>query len=271
MREGRSQEKIIFIEKERAHHRLRILLEVLEIRRSNYYKLRTRLDDDYADYMAIKAAFTAHKKAYGYRRIHDALLEMYGTVMNHKKVLRIMNKYGVKAEYVKHMNHRVLNQYSADNIRPDHLQRNFHQSAWVTDITYLIFGNKRAYLSTILDLESRDVVGYRISHRNDIELVVGTVNDALKAKRNPNGLVLHSDQGFQYLSNEYRQICEANGILISMSRKGTPLDNAVIESFHSVLKKETLYNNHITSLDEYIDLVRKWIVFYNTIRIRSAK
>ena len=246
-------------------------MEVLEIRRSNYYKLRTRLDDDYVDYLAIKAAFTEHKKAYGYRRIHDALLEMYGRVMNHKKILRIMNKYGVKAEYVKHMNRPIYNRSAIDNVRPDHLQRNFHQSAWVTDITYLIFGNKRAYLSTILDLETRDVVAYRISHRNDNELVIGTINDALPTKRNPNGLVLHSDQGFQYLSNEYRQICEANGILISMSRKGTPLDNAVIESFHSILKKETLYNNHITSLDEYIGLVRKWIAFYNTTRIRSAK
>ena len=215
----------------------------MEIRRSNYYKLRAKLDDDYADYFAIKAAFNAHKKAYGYRRIHDALLEMYGRVMNHKKILRIMNKYGVKAEYVKHMNRPVYNQCAVDNVRLDHLQRNFHPSAWVTDITYLIFGNQRAYLSTILDLESRDVVAYRISHRNDNELVIGTLNEALKTKRNPNGLVLHSDQGFQYLSNEYRQICESNGILISMSRKGTPLDNAVIESFHSILKKETLYNH----------------------------
>jgi len=271
LREGRSQEKIIFIEKERMNHRLKILLEVLNLTRSNYYKLRARLDKDYVDYQEIKKVFNAHKRAYGYRRIHDALLDMYGVIMNHKKILRIMNKYDVKADYVKHMKRRYKNAYSSENIRPDYLQRNFHQPAWVTDVTYLIFGNKRAYLSTILDLETRDVVAYRISHRNDNELVNGTLNDALKTKRNPNGLVLHSDQGFQYLSNEYRQICESNGILISMSRKGTPLDNAVIESFHSVLKKETLYNNNITNLDDYIGLVRKWITFYNTIRIRSSK
>lgn len=239
--------------------------------RSNYYKYRSKLDHDYEDYQEIKTAFNAHKRAYGYRRIHDALLEMYGRVMNHKKILRIMKKYGVKADYVKRMNHHYRNQYSIDNVRPDYLQRNFHQQGWVTDVTYLTFGNKRAYLSTILDLETRDVVAYRISHRNDNELVIGTLNEALKTKNDPNGLVLHSDQGFQYLSNEYRQVCESNGILISMSRKGTPLDNAVIESFHSVLKKETLYNNDITSLDQYIDLVRKWIVFYNTTRIRSSK
>jgi transposase InsO family protein len=271
LREGRSQEKIIFIEKERAHHRLKILLEVLNLTRSNYYKQRAKLDKDYADYQEIKTVFNAHKRAYGYRRIHDALLDMYGIIMNHKKVLRLMNKYGVKAEYVRRLSNRYHGSYLTDNIRPDHLQRNFHQRGWVTDVTYLIFGNKRAYLSTILDLETRDVVAYRISHRNDNELVNGTLNDALKTKRNPNGLVLHSDQGFQYLSNEYRQICESNGILISMSRKGTPLDNAVIESFHSILKKETLYNNNITSLDDYIGLVRNWITFYNTIRIRSSK
>ena len=86
-----------------------------------------------------------------------------------------------------------------------------------------------------------------------------------------NGLVLHSDQGFQYLSTEYKVICESNGIIISHSRKGNPLDNAVIESFHSILKKETLYNNHITSLDEYIHLVHEWMFYYNTYRPRLQK
>lgn len=84
-------------------------------------------------------------------------------------------------------------------------------------------------------------------------------------------MVLHSDQGSQYLSTEYKSICEANKITISMSRKGNPLDNAVIESFHSILKKETLYNNNITSLKEYIELIHDWIDFYNTDRRKQKK
>ena len=101
--------------------------------------------------------------------------------------------------------------------------------------------------------------------------MLDTLHKALKKIKDPSGLVLHSDQGFQYISTEYQTVCESRGILISMSRKGTPLDNAVIESFHSLLKKETLYNNDIKSHDEYIKIVKSWLIFYNTQRRRNKK
>ena len=138
-------------------------------------------------------------------------------------------------------------------------------------MTYLIINGKRAYLSTILDLETRKVIAYQISGTNDVKLVMDTLHQALRKTQNPNGIILHSDQGFQYFSTEYRTVCESNGILVSMSRKGTPLDNAVIESFHSLLKKETLYNNNIKSLSEYTHQVHQWIVFYNTLRRKTKK
>ncbi len=158
-----------------------------------------------------------------------------------------------------------------ENRREDLLQRHFKQKGWVTDITYLIWGNKRAYLSTILDLETRDIVSYKINKYNNNKVVMDTLKEAISKTKDLNGLILHSDQGYQYLSTEYKIVCESNGILISMSRKGTPLDNAVIESFHSILKKETLYNNNIKNFEEYIQLVIDWLYFYNTTRIRQTK
>lgn len=98
-----------------------------------------------------------------------------------------------------------------------------------------------------------------------------TLNKAIAKRKDVSGLIIHSDQGFQYTSYEYKAICESNGITISMSRKGTPIDDSPIESWHSLLKKETLYNNHITSLEEYIQLVEEWIEFYNTTRIKVKK
>lgn len=83
------------------------------------------------------------------------------------------------------------------------------------------------------------------------------------------GLIIHSDQGFQYTSYEYKAICDSNRITISHSRKGNPIDDSPMESWHSILKKETLYNNNITSLQEYIILVEEWILFYNTNRLKS--
>jgi transposase InsO family protein len=113
---------------------------------------------------------------------------------------------------------------------------------------------KRAYLSTIMDLETRDWVAYQIHHRNDIDLGVNTLHNALQnnKEKDLNGLVLHSDQCSQYLSTEYQQICLSNGIIVSLARKANPLDSAVFESFYSLLTKETLYKHPITTLNQYI-------------------
>lgn len=245
------------------------MCEVLKISPKTYYKYRNVEDKDYEEYKLIKKVFNKSLRTYGYRRITRALKEEYGIIMNHKKVLRIMKKYNIMPEYTKVINYSK--RYIKENISPDLIQRKFNQRGWVTDITYLIFGNKRAYLSTILDLETRNIVSYEISKRNDNELVIKTLNKAIKKTKDLRGLIIHSDQGYQYLSNEYKRICVSNGILVSMSRKGTPLDNAVIESFHSLLKKETLYNNDIKNIDEYILLVKKWLNFYNKSRIRQKK
>lgn len=247
---------------------------VLEISPKTYYKYRNKEDSDYYDYLIIKEIFDDSKGTYGYRRIVDGLIQKYGVVMNGKKVLRIMKKYNIQPKYIikakiKHKNKRI-----EDNVKPNLLNRNFTTNAlnkvWDTDVTYLIFKSARAYyLSTIIDLYDRHVISYKISKFNDNKLVIDTLNDALSKEKDVHGLIIHSDQGFQYTSFEYKAICESNGIQISMSRKGTPIDDSPIESWHALLKKETLYNNNITSLQEYIQLVEEWILFYNTTRLKS--
>ena len=227
---------------------------VLNISPKTYYKYRNKEDPDYYDYLIIKEIFDENKRTYGYRRIVDGLLQKYGVIMNGKKVLRIMKKYNIMAEYIRKAKIKYKNQRIEDNVKPNLLNRNFKadkpNQKWTKDITYLIFQNKRLYLSTILDLYDRHVVAYKISKHNDNKLVMDTLNDALSKEKDVHGLIIHSDQGFQYTSYEYKAICESNGIQISMSRKGTPIDDSPIESWHSLLKKETLYNNNITSLQE---------------------
>lgn len=245
------------------------MCEVLQISPKTYYKYRFVNDKDYEDYKLIRKIFNQNMKTYGYRRITDSLRDEYGVIYNHKRVLRIMNKYGIQAHYIKNQQRNYAKEHYENHTKPDLLQRKFNQPGWVTDVTYLIFGNKRAFLSSILDLEHKKVIAYQISPRNDIKLVMDTLFKALKKTKNPNGIILHSDQGMQYFTHEYQAVCESNGILISMSRKGTPLDNAVIESFHALLKKETLYNNDIKSLTEYIKTVHQWIKFYNTKRLKQ--
>ncbi len=248
---------------------------VLNISPKTYYKYRNKEDPDYYDYLIIKELFDENKRTYGYRRIVDGLLQKYGVIMNGKKVLRIMKKYNIQSEYIRKAKIKHKNKRIEENVKPNLLNRNFKtdalNKAWDTDVTYLIINGARAYLSTIIDLYDRHVVAYKISKYNDNKLVMDTLNAALIKEKDVQGLILHSDQGFQYTSYEYKAICESNGIQISMSRKGTPIDDSPIESWHALLKKETLYNNNITSLQEYIQLVEDWILFYNTTRLKSKK
>ena len=184
-----------------------------------------------------------------------------------------MKKYNLKPEYIRRIRPNMVWKRIEENVQPNLVKRQFKTKGfnqiWCTDVTYLIWGNKRAYLSTIIDLYDRHVVAYQISKFNNIPLVVDTLNKALEKEKDVHGLILHSDQGFQYTSVEYKVICASKGITISMSRKGTPLDDSPIESWHGILKKETLYNNNITSLEHYIRLVKEWIVFYNSSRLKN--
>lgn len=248
------------------------MCEVLEISPKTYYKYRYTQDRDYEDYKIIRKVFNASKRTYGYRRITDEIKECYGIVYNAKKVLRIMRKYGIMSLYIKNQQrYNGIKQRNETLMKPNLLNRDFNQKGWVTDVTYLDYAGKRSFLSTILDLQSRKIIAYQISNKNDNKLVLDTLHKALKKIKDPSGLVLHSDQGFQYFSNEYRTVCEAKGILVSMSRKGTPIDNAVIESFHSILKKETLYNNDIKNHEEYLKIIKAWLIFYNTNRRKNKK
>jgi putative transposase len=247
---------------------------VLEISKRTYYKYRNAEDKDYYDYLIIKEIFDDSKRTYGYRRITEGLKIKYGVIFNHKKVKRIVNKYSMKPEYIRRL--RPIHYKKIEgNIKTDLIKRKFNvdkkDKVWCTDITYLIFNNKRAYLSTIIDLYDRKVVSYKISKFNTNQLVIDTLNEALCKRKNVTGLIIHSDQGYQYTSSEYKAVCESNHIQISMSRKGTPIDDSPMESYHSILKKETLHNNNITSLQEYITLVEDWILFYNTDRLKSKK
>lgn len=248
------------------------MCRVLSITRQNYYKYRNTVDKDYNDYLIIKDIFEEGKELYGARRLKKAILVETGWIVNLKKLRRIMKKYDLKVKYHKIFRKNVNQKKIEENVKPNLLKRNFNaeriNQKWSTDITYIIHNGKRAYLSSIMDLYTRNIIAYEIGYHMDNKLVMDTLNKAIRKQKDVHGVILHSDQGFQYTSNEYKAICESNGIIISMSHKGSPVDNSPIESFHSNLERETLRSYNITSLKEYIHLVKNWILFYNTNRIR---
>lgn len=248
------------------------MCRVLNITRQNYYKYKNTVDKDYDDYLVIKSIFEEGKELYGARRLKKSILNETGWIINLKKIRRIMKKYDLKVKYHKVFRTNMNQKRIEENVKSNLLKRNFKcehiNQKWSTDITYIIYNGKRAYLSSIMDLYTRNIISYKISYHMDNTLVMDTLNEAIRKQKDVHGVILHSDQGFQYTSNEYKAICESNGIIISMSSKGSLVDNSPIESFHSNLKRETLRSYNITSLKEYIQLVKDWILFYNSNRIR---
>lgn len=254
-------------------YRLPNMCAALEISERTYYRLRDREDPDYRDYVLIKQIFDESRGTYGSRRIREGLRRRFGIVVNHKKVERIMGKFGLRPEYVRRIRPNASAKRVEENVMPNLVKRRFDvpgpNMVWCTDVTYLTWGSRRAYLSTIIDLYDRRVVAYRISRLNDVPLVIGTFNEAFGREGDVRGLVVHSDQGFQYTSFQYRALLSSRGALISMSRRGNPIDDSPMESWHGIMKKETLYNNDITSLEHYVELVEEWIAFYNGGRIKG--
>ena len=248
------------------------MCRVLNITRQNYYKYKNTVDKDYDDYLVIKSIFEEGKELYGARRLKKSILNETGWIINLKKIRRIMKKYDLKVKYHKVFRTNMNQKRIEENVKSNLLKRNFKcehiNQKWSTDITYIIYNGKRAYLSSIMDLYTRNIISYKISYHMDNTLVMDTLNEAIRKQKDVHGVILHSDQGFQYTSNEYKAICESNGIIISMSSKGSPVDNSPIESFHSNLKRETLRSYNITSLRQYIQLVKDWKLFYNSNRIR---
>jgi transposase InsO family protein len=214
----------------------------------------------------VRELCLTHKFRYGYRKI-TALLRKEQNI-NHKRVQRIMQEERLQCRV------RVKKRKQTGqpvHVAPNVLQRQFHATKpmqkLVTDITYLPFGGKMLYLSSILDLYNSEIVAYSLSERQDTELVLHTLNQLPKRK----GMMLHSDQGSVYTSERYQAAVKGKGITMSMSRKGTPADNAPIESFHSTLKTETFYLDDLccTTTPIVEQLVREYIVYYNTSRMMT--
>jgi len=207
-------------------------------------------------------------KTYGYRRVKIWLLREIGLVINHKAVLRIMNKYGLLSEIRKprplYVCQKAFRKYE------DKMKRNFKADSsnqkWVTDISYIHTKEGVLYLSAIKDLYDNFIVAYDMGTIQDYSLVKRTIK---KAKREvADGLILHSNQGFQYTSHGYMKLTQQYGILPSMSRAGTPLDNAPVESFFSILKAECISRCKINTFEEAKSLIDDFIYFYNHQRIQ---
>ena len=245
------------------------LCKMLDISRATYYRWKkesVRIQSQYQIESTIRELCITNKFRYGYRKITAILRQ--DTLINHKAVQRIMQKHGWQCRVKVKKRKRTGQPYF---VAPNKLDRVFTAEKplqkLVTDITYLPFGGKYLYLSSILDVYNSEIIAYTIRDKQDISLVLDTLNQLPNL---PVGCLLHSDQGSVYTSAAYQQAVKAKGITMSMSRKGTPVDNAPIESFHATLKAETFYLEGLTRTTTAIvdQTIREYITYYNNTRIQ---
>lgn len=208
------------------------------------------------------------RKTYGYRRVKLWLSREKGLVVNKKAVLRVMQKYGLLSEIRRARGYFKSNPYryvSYGNL----LQQDFHaqrpNEKWVTDISYIHTKQGRLYLSVVKDLYDKSIVAYEMAGYLDNRLVVRTVQKARYMVRK--GTIIHSDQGCQYASNEYADLARECRFTPSMSRPGTRLDNAPVESFFGTLKAECIYRHELHTIAQARELIKSYIWFYNHERI----
>lgn len=258
----------------RRTYRLCWLFEIADVSRQGYYKWHKQQDRESIkerEEQEIKEHILAIHKLrpyFGYLRMVVAL-NHEGYHVNHKRVYRIMKELGIQSVIRK--KRRYFGRQPSV-IQPNRLVRNFKATTpshkLATDITYLPFNGQFFYLSAIQDLYNNEIVAYHISERNDLKLVLDTINKVSK-KIDVTETIIHSDQGFQYTSSSYNKRLEELGILGSHSRKGNCLDNACIESFFSHLKSEMLYITKYTSVEELYQAIDEYIRFYNSERFQK--
>ena len=235
-----------------------------------HFKRRFKEDKDKPLEELIHEIVLENKGRYGYRRV-TATLKSQGHIVNHKRVRRIMNRCGLTCK-VRMKKYQSFNGGKAGKIAPNLLNRKFHtdkpNEKWVTDVTeFHLFGQK-IYLSPILDLCSGDIVCYNISRRPDLLLVTDMVKMALKKLPKKHDILLHSDQGWQYMHKEYQELLKRAGITQSMSRRGNCHDNAVMENFFGLLKTELLYLREFNSVEQFISELESYLDYYNNKRIK---
>jgi len=253
------------------------VLRYLELSRSGYYRYKQKLEDPVEKpskkemiKQRIKEIHRESKGIYGAPKIRQELLKK-GYSIAEKTVGNYMREMGIKACYIK--------PYTVTTTHPDFdlrlknlLQERYNpeepNTIWCSDITYISTDQGFCYLTSVMDLFSRRIISWRLSATLEARWVVECIEAAKAKRRGAQPLMIHSDRGSQYVSAAYQKALKK--IKASYSQKASPWQNACIESFHALLKREWLYRFTINSYKHARTLVFEYIeAFYNTVRSHS--
>jgi putative transposase len=254
------------------------MCRVLEVSRSGYYRWsehtpsRRQIDNQRLD-SEIREIYDGSKGRYGSPRIVREL-EDRGRRVGKNRVAKRMRQLGLRSK-VRRKYRVTTDSKHHFPVAPNLLERNFSaeaaDKAWVSDITYLATRTGWLYLTVIIDLFSRMVVGWSLSSSLSHEMVITALKRAIRRRRPGKGLIFHSDRGIQYACTAFREKLKEHGFIQSMSRKGNCWDNAVAESFFGTLKTELVYHESYGGHQDTLHSIFEYIeAFYNRERRHST-
>jgi putative transposase len=253
------------------------MCEVLGVSKSGYYHWRQFLKDSIKTATLdkeIKGIFEQSNQTYGSPRVCKAL-QKKGVEVSERKVARRMQALKISPKVKKKFKHTTDSRHQMP-IAPNVLKREFERTetgrAWVSDITYIQVGQKFVYLTTVIDLADRMVVGWSVSdNMTDKDTVIAAFKNAIRNRPIKDGLIFHSDRGSQYASTDFRKLLKQYRCIQSMSRKGNCWDNAVAESFFKTIKIESLDRYKFNTIEEVYSIVFSYIEgWYNSMRIHTS-
>ena len=269
-----TQEKLAVLEPLYGQFSVHVLCEALDVPRGTFYnhiKRNKRDNSSYAKHReelrtAIQEIFEESRQTFGSERI-CAVLHERGYRAGTTLVRELMTEMGLSS--VSTTSKRQWKKSNSYERKANILQRQFHVDApnciWISDVTCMKLKDRYYYLCAIVDLYSRKVIAHKVSTRNSTQLIT-TLRMAYDARTPGENLIFHSDQGSQYTSHAFRQLLKKLKITQSFSNAGTPHDNAVMESFFAVFKKEEFYRNNYRSEAELRKKIDEYITFYKQTR-----
>ncbi|MEG1785902.1 MAG: IS3 family transposase [Citrobacter sp.] len=268
--------KYRFINEHRTVWGVMTMCRVLNVARAGFYAwlhnpVSARDKDNQRLLMLIRDSYSLSGGVYGYRRVHGDLNEI-GETCGKNRVGRIMQLNRIKAMRGYKAPRRIAGRPSV--VAPNRVQRQFTvvraNQVWVTDITYIRTWQGWLYLAVVIDLFARNVAGWSMKPTLSRELALDALMMAVWRRKPDGEVIVHSDQGSQYGSDDWQRFCRANNLAPSMSRRGNCWDNAVAESFFSSLKKERIrkriYKTRDLARADIFDYIE---VFYNRARRHS--
>lgn len=223
----------------------------------------------------VKALFGKYKCRYGALRIHRQMQQDKDSIPpNLKTVAASLQRQGLVAKAARKFKATTYSKHNLpvfENLLDQDFKATAPNQKWVGDITYLWTDEGWLYLATVIDLYSRQVVGWAMAERMTADLVCDALQMAVYKRKRPKGVIFHSDRGSQYCSHAYRQLLEKHQIRGSMSAKGNCYDNACAESFFHSLKVEAIHGEHFKTRDTMRQTVFEYIeIDYNRVRLHSA-